>query len=134
MKTIEAIIEKAKDGGYDAYCVNEIFSGMGETPDAAKEDMRAAIRHFVESSRDYGHQYPAWLDEEFEIVYKFDVASLLQYHAGILTPAALGRLTGINPKQMWNYMHGYSKPRLAQVKKIESALHKLGDELSSISL
>ena len=134
MKQITAIIEKNADGGYSVYCTDEMFSGMGDTADAAKEDMLGAIRHYVESCREDNFQYPEWLDHAYEIVYKFDTQSLLQYYAGIITPAALGRFSGINPKQLWNYMHGKAKPREAQVKKIEAALHKLGDELTSISL
>ena len=134
MKQISAIIEKNADGGYGVYCTDEMFSGMGDTADTAKEDMKASIRHYVEACRADGYKYPEWLDGEYEIVYKFDTQSLLQYYAGIITPAALGRLSGINPKQLWNYMHGKAKPREAQVKKIEAALHKLGNELTSISL
>ena len=54
---------------------------------------------------------------------------MLEYYSGIITPTALGRLSGIHPKQLWAYQHGISKPRKKQVAKIESALHKLGREL-----
>lgn len=134
MKKITAIIEKNTDDGYSVYCTDEMFSGMGDSAEAAKENMKAAIRHYVETCREDNFSYPEWLDEEYEFVYQFDTQSLLQYYAGIITPAALGRLSGINPKQLWNYMHGKAKPREAQVKKIEAALHKLGNELTSISL
>ena len=134
MKQIEAIIERNSDGEYSVYCVDEMFSGMGATAEAAKEDMLGAMRHFVESSKAEGHRYPEWLDGEYEVVYKFDAQSLLQYYAGIITPAALGRLSGISSKQLWSYMHGHSKPREAQRQKIETALHKLGHELVTISL
>lgn len=36
--------------------------------------------------------------------------------------------------QLGHYAAGRSKPRLKQVKKIEKALHELGEELSAISL
>ncbi len=134
MKQIQAIIERNADGGFGVYCTDEMFSGMGETAEAAKQDMMDAMQHYVDSCREDGFQYPAWLDGEYQIVYKFDTQSLLQYYAGIITPTALGRLSGINPKQLWSYMNGKSKPREPQVKKIEAALHKLGNELTSISL
>ena len=47
----------------------------------------------------------------------------------IITPTALGHLAGIHPKQIWSYLHGYTKPRKTQISKIESALHRLGKEL-----
>lgn len=134
MKQIQAIIERNADGGFGVYCTDETFTGMGETAEAAKQDMMDAMQHYVDSCREDGFQYPAWLDGEYQIIYKFDTQSLLQYYAGIITPTALGRLSGINPKQLWSYMNGKSKPREPQVKKIEAALHKLGCELTSISL
>ena len=39
MKTIKAIIERNSDGEYSVYCVDEMFSGMGATAEAAKADM-----------------------------------------------------------------------------------------------
>ena len=60
----------------------------------------------------------AFLDEEFEVVYKFDTESLLKYYTGVITPAALERLSGIHQKQLWNYLLGRSKPRKKQVEKI----------------
>jgi hypothetical protein len=57
----------------------------------------------------------------------------MAYYSGIITPSALGRLSGINPKQVWAYMHGISKPRRAQLEKMESALHRLGQELTHTS-
>jgi hypothetical protein len=63
-----------------------------------------------------------------------DVKSLLEYYEGIFTKAGLERLTGINQKQLWHYAKGISRPRRSQAEKIEKALHRLGAELSSISL
>lgn len=134
MKTITAIIERAPDGGYSAYCTDEMFSGMGDTPEAAKKEMEEAMTVYVKFCKEDGYKYPQWLDEPYEIVYKFDTQSLLQYYAGIITPSALGRLTGIAPSQLWRYAHGKSKPRTAQLDKIQKGLHKLAAELSSVTL
>lgn len=134
MKTIQAIIERSSDGGYGVYCIDEMFSGMGDTPEAAKQNMVDSMAFFLEGCKEDGYQYPDWLDGKYEINYKFDAQSLLAYYSGIITPAALGRLTGINPKQIWSYAHGKSKPRPAQLEKIENGLHKLAAELSTISL
>ena len=45
----------------------------------------------------------------------------------------LERLTGINQKQLWHYASRGRKPCKEQIHRIESALHKLGEELLSIS-
>lgn len=134
MKKLIATIEKASDGGYGVYLTNEMFSGMGATPSEAKKDMIDSIRFYVTTCREDGHHYPKWMDEDYQIVYQFDTQSLLKYYRGIFTKAALERITGINQKQLGAYEAGTSRPRPAQARKIENALHALGEELISISL
>ena len=134
MEKIEAVIERSADGGCTIYCEKEMFSGYGDTPEEAKEDMLFQMSFFKDTAIEMGFSYPAFLDKEFKVVYKFDTESLLQYYAGVITPAALERLSGIHQKQLWSYLHGHSKPRKKQVEKIEKALHSLGLELMSIAL
>ena len=50
------------------------------------------------------------------------------------TKAGLERITGINQKQLWHYASGTRNPRPEQSIKIESALHRLGEELIAINL
>lgn len=133
MKILSAIIEKTEDG-YSVYAENELFSGMGDTSEKAKKDMVDQISFYVETMKEGGRTYPEYLDGQYEIVYKFDVQSLLQYYEGIITNSALEKLTGINQKQLWAYAHGKTKPRREQVEKIQKALHALGKELVSLSL
>ena len=83
--------------------------------------------------REDGDPIPEVFQGDFEIEYKWDVESLLYYYRGILTNSALERLTGINQNQLGHYAAGRSKPRPTQVKKIENALHQLGDELQQVS-
>jgi len=134
MKTIEATIERAKDGSYGVYCIDQPYTGMGNTSEAAKANMLEAMKFHKQVCLEEGFDYPEFLNEEFEVIYKFDTKSLLEYYAGIITPAALERISGIHQKQIWNYLHGKSKPRRQQVEKIESALHKLGTELLTVQL
>jgi predicted RNase H-like HicB family nuclease len=134
MKKIEAIITRSSDGTYSVYCANEPFSGMGSTAAEAKADMMEQMRFFKQTAIEDNVEYPAFLNHDFEVVYKFDTQSILEYYAGIISLSALERLTGINQKQLWSYLHGKTKPRKPQVDKIENALHSLGNELISISL
>lgn len=135
MEKIKVMIDRAADGTYNVYCVGHPeFFGMGDSIEQAKTEMLESIRITREEiGKEQALSYPAWLDGEYELEYKFDVQGLLEYYAGVITPTALGNMTGINPKQMWNYMHGVAKPRRAQVEKIEAALHKLGHELINTS-
>jgi len=134
MKTIEAIIERASDGTFSIYCSNEMFTGMGITAEAAKIDMRQQMDFYKKTALEENFLYPDFLNEDFEIVFKFDTESLLEYYSGILSLSGLEKITGIHQKQLWNYLHKKSKPRKAQVKKIEKGLHALGSELIAISL
>ncbi len=131
MEKVKVMIDRAADGTYNVYCEDSpVIFGMGDTIEEAKADMLETVRMTKEElGRESAAVYPDWLDKEYEFEYQFDVQGLLEYYAGIITPTALGKLAGINPKQMWNYMHGVSKPRKAQIQKIETALHRLGREL-----
>jgi predicted RNase H-like HicB family nuclease len=133
MVKIKIIIERAKDGGYGAYGekVKGIY-GMGDTVQQAKDSAMEGLKLFVESN-DARH-IPKELKGDYEIVYKYDTQSFLDYYKGIFTNAALERITGINQKQIQHYASGLKKPRPAQVKKIEAALHNLGAELMSVEL
>lgn len=133
MKQIEAIIERAADGTFSVYCENEMFSGMGDTSEDAKKDMISQMTFYRDSAKEDGTSYPDWLDGDYEIVYKFDTQSLLEYYSGILSLSGLEKVTGIHQKQLWAYLHG-QKPRKAQIERIEKGLHALGAELQMVSL
>jgi predicted RNase H-like HicB family nuclease len=134
MKQLEAAIERASDGTYSVYCINEMFSGMGNSAEDAKKDMLSQMDFFKKTAKEEGFSYPKFLDEDFKIVYKFDVESLLEYYSGILSLSGLEKITGIHQKQLWNYLHRKSKPRKAQIEKITIGLHNLGSELMAISI
>ena len=134
MKTIEAVIERAKEGTYSVYCINEMFTGMGDTAEAAKMDMRQQMDFFKKTAIEDNFSYPDFLDGDFEILYKFDTESLLEYYSGILSLSGLEKITGIHQKQLWNYLHRKSKPRKAQIERIEKGLRTLGSELIAISI
>lgn len=98
-----------------------------------KQEVIDGIAFHLEGLREDGDPIPAPFDGEYELEYKWDVESLLDYYKGVLTLSALERITGINQNQLGHYAAGRSRPRKQQVKKIETALHRLGEELSAIS-
>ena len=133
MKKIKVIIERSKEGGYSAYGekVDGIW-GMGDTAQEAKDSALHSLRLFIENNHE--KNIPKGLKGQYAIVFKFDTESLLSYYNGVFTNSALERITGINQKQIQHYASGHRKPRPAQTKKIESALHKLGSELLAVEL
>ena len=134
MNQVDITITVAKDGTFYAYCNDHpALFGLGASAQEAKDSLLETLRFTKETGSDAALIYPDWLDSDFELVMHWDVRTMLQYYLGIITPAALGRMTGINPKQIWSYKHGLTKPRKAQVKKIETAIHALGRELLNTS-
>ena len=133
MKQIEAIIVRAADGSYSVYCKDEIFSGMGDTIDAAKADMQQQMAFYKETAIKEGFKYPEFLDGEYTVSYTVDMPSLMAYYvgAGIFTLASLQKVTGINQKQLWAYLNG-TKPRKAQQDRIAAGLRSLNQDLSTI--
>ena len=133
MKTIHAIIERAKDGTYSVYCKDEIFSGAGDTIGDAIQDMKTQMTFYKETAIKEGFKYPSFLDSEYELAYSVDPLSLLKYYvgSGILTLSGMERISGINQKQLWSYMHG-TKPRKAQANRLSAGFKGLRDDLNSI--
>ena len=131
MKHIKIIIEKTKDN-YSAYAENiEGIYGGGETVADAKQSILDAIKLYKKYNK---KNIPKILDGEYEIIYKFDTQSLLNYYKGIFTNASLERITGIKQKQIQHYASGLKKPRAAQKQKIQDSLHILAGELMAVEL
>ena len=133
MKTIEAIIERAEDGTYDVYCAKEIFSGAGKTIEEAKRDMQEQISFYKKTALEEGFKYPAFLDEPFEINYTVDSLSLMKYYvqSGMFSLSGMEKVTGINQKQLWSYLHG-TKPRKKQLSRIEAGFLSLRKDLNAM--
>ena len=134
MVILHAVIERTETN-YGAY-VEEIdgVGGLGNTLAEVKERLKEGLVVLKEACEDYGDPVPEELQGPYEIVFRMDTRSFLQMYCKIFTKSALERLTGINQKQLWHYANGKSTPRPAQVKKIETALHRLGEELLSLEL
>ena len=117
-------------GGYSENC--EGIYAAGNSVKEVKEDVLEAIKIIKEEWPEA--EWPQPLKENWPIEWHYDVQSLLRYYEGIISNAALERLTGLNKKQLWNYSHGVAKPRKEAKEKIEKALHSLGQELLEFSL
>lgn len=132
MKTIRIIIERSADY-FDAYAENvDGIYGAGETAEEAKNDVLKGLELFLNTQP--AEKIPDILKGEYEIVFKYDIKSLLNYYNKYFSNVALEHLTGINQKQLFHYASGLKKPREAQRKKIEEAFHKLGKELLAVEL
>lgn len=68
---------------------------------------------------------------EYTITWRYDTESFLYYFGSFISLAGMERITGINQKQLWAYMHGRKKPRKAQKEKITNALHSFARDLAA---
>ena len=132
MKTIKVVIGKTKDM-YTAYAqtAQGIYAD-GDTVEEVKHTVLDAIQLMKEYQTK--EEVPDVLKGDYQVVYQYDIASLLNNYKGILSNSSVKRLTGINQKLLQHYAAGLVTPREPQRKKIENALHKLGSELLSIEL
>ncbi|MDE6096349.1 MAG: hypothetical protein K2G52_09185 [Muribaculaceae bacterium] len=123
----------ASPDSFGAYAENcDGVYAAGNSVREVKEDVLDVIKILKEELPK--SEWPQAIKENWQIEWRYDVQSLLSYYEGVITNAALERLTGINKKQLWNYSHGVSKPRKEAKEKIEKALHSLGQELLEFSL
>lgn len=131
METIKIIIEKSSDS-FGTYAKNvEGIYGAGDTVRECKQSILDAIETVKTID---GENIPDILKGDYKIVYNFDLESLLNYYKGIIPFSALERITGINQRQLQHYSTGHRKPRVEQRRKIETALHRFGNELLSVEL
>lgn len=131
---LTVIIEKA-DNNYSAYIdgIDGIVT-TGNSIDEIKKNIVEAIELYIETCEELDLECPEELKGDYQLNFKMDVKSLLEFYSGIFTKAGLERITGINQKQLWHYASGSRNPRPEQKIKIETALHKLGEDLLSINL
>lgn len=107
------------------------FSGDFE---GFRQYVQESIDFYVDGARQDGTAYPQVFDGEYEVVFKFDIVSLLAHYKGILSFSALQKITGINQKQLNHYAAGISKPRPQQEEKIRNGLHSLAMNLLTVTV
>jgi predicted RNase H-like HicB family nuclease len=136
MKKILIIIEKGKDGHYSVFSPNTEFTvlnGQGATVEAAISDMKEAMQEVIESYLENGEEIPSELRGNIEFEYKYDVASLFN-HFDEINLSSFARKNSMNESLLRKYKNGLAFASEKQCRKIESALHRLGQSLCAASL
>jgi len=134
MKTT-ALIEKGSDGTFGIFTpdIDHTIIGEGKTVREAKADFENSVKEMIISYTERGLEIPNELkDIEFE--YKYDVASIFDYYDWI-NVSRFAELAGINASLLSQYKNGlaaYISEK--QIKKIETALHRAGNELQAAQL
>ena len=129
---ITAIIELASDGGFSISY--ERPEGLDFVLAAAGESVAEAKAEFLEMLEDYTREYEEagkeWPSVNFS--FRYDVASFLNFYSKVFSLAGIARLTGINQRQLSNYLNGHRNASPATTQKIAEAIHNLGRELQQM--
>lgn len=129
MKIVEVIVEYAGKN-LSAYIEGVPIFTVGNNIQEVEHNMKEAVELYLEDNPNPCEL----LSGEFELKFRIDTATFLNYYNGIFTKAALSRITGINERQLWHYAAGVHKPRRKQAEKIQLGIQNLTKELEAISL
>ena len=132
MEKIIMIVGASKDmlKAYSDNCEG-IYAG-GETIEEVKADTEEAIRLIKKNLPE--DRWPSQIKGEYEIEWKFDVPSFLEYYSNFMSLAGMEKMTGIHQKQLSNYLNHRAVPRKKQADRILTGIHKFAHELLSITL
>jgi len=132
MEKIIMMIGASKDmlGAYSVNC-DGIYAA-GDTIEDVQADTYRAIEGIKRNLPE--ERWPEQIKGDFEIEWKFDIPSFLEYYGSIMSLAGMEKLTGINQKQLSNYLNHRAVPRQKQADRIITGMHKFARELLSITL
>ena len=127
------IIEKDQTG-YAAYTdnLNTVLHGSGDTVQAAKEELMAGYQELLDYYATSGEAIPDEL-QELTFEYKYDISAMFNVF-DFLNASKFAAWIGISPSLMRHYKSGDTYISQKQAKKIESGLHKIGQEFLSFTL
>lgn len=129
METIKVNIDwednygAASDAVLGCVATHKTFEGI-------KAAYTSALEFHLEGLRE--DEVPEVLKGEYKLEFELTAQALLHRIDGIITRAAIARITGINEKQLGHYMTGHRNPRPAQREKIITGIHKIGQEFMSV--
>lgn len=129
MKKVDVIVEYAGKN-LCAYVDGAPVMTVGNTLEEVESNIKEAVDFYLE---DNAHPCET-LQGDFELNFKINTPTFINYYSDVFTKAALSRITGINERQLWHYAAGVHKPRKTQVEKIQRGIKALTKELSSITL
>jgi hypothetical protein len=76
----------------------------------------------------------ASLSLRYKQIIGYESKSFLEYYSSFMSLAGMEKMTGINQKQLSNYLNHRAVPRKKQTERIREGIHKFAHELLSITL
>lgn len=131
--SIKVIVTWVEDN-YGAYC--EALPGCVATHqdlEELKTVFAEAVDFHLEGMMEDGEPIPSEFQGEYELYFELNVQALLKRYSGIITRSGLSKASGINEKQLGHYASGVKQPRPATRKKIVEAIHRLAEDMLTVS-
>ena len=127
-KKLVGVIEKASDGGYGIYALEDVIpvTGYGLTEEEAKKD-------FVEQIKEQADYYkdPEWYEENLEVEYRYDMSAFFMSFP-FINASELAKSLGINPSLMRKYKSGLAKASTKQKDLIQEKFSGLVERLELV--
>lgn len=133
METVNVIVEKTNTG-YSAYMPNVPgVVSVGETFNELRKNIQEAVSLYLETSREFGDKIPEVLSEEYQLVFRFDIQTFMEWLSKVMSQKGLSDIAEMNESLVSQYANGIKKPGPKQLKRMENALHRFADDLHAIS-
>lgn len=123
------------ENNYSAVCdsINGIVIDTNKDLEELKKSFAEVFKFHVEESLEDGDKLPDYIVAgDYKLEFELQISAILHKYDGILTRAALSRVTGINQKQLGHYMSGYRNPRPKQRERIVNGIKDIGKELLNV--
>ena len=104
----------------------------GKTFEGIKQAYASALEFHLEGMKKNNDEIPLKLQGDYELEFEMTAQAILHHFDGIITRAALSRITGINERLLGHYMTRYRMPRPAQRIKIINGLHSIASQLTAV--
>ncbi len=132
MKEIIVYVEKHEDGTYWGTTQNfeGLASSFGSTMEELKANITEAFTDHIEVAKEIGEPYADKYDN-VKFTYKLDLRSFFELVREVKI-SNIAKKAGINPSLLRRYKLGETASE-EQLKKIETAVHRLGEELISVT-
>ncbi len=132
MKEVVIYVEKHEDGTYWGTTQNfeGVVSSFGNTMEELKANIKEAFADHIEIAKEIGEEY-ANEYEQVKFTYKVDLTSFFELVREVKI-SNIAQKAGMNPSLLRRYKLGETASE-EQLKKIETAVHKLGEELLSVA-
>ncbi len=133
-KTVEVYVEKAADGTYWGTTQNlpGVVTAFGNSLEELKINLQQAYSDYLETAMEVNEEWIQQILHANVFVYRLDIQALFKLIPEIKI-SSLAKKAGINESLMRQYATGKANASEERAKKIEKALHELGNELLSVS-